>query len=346
MSGSIQQILILVIVLAYTMYMGFNDGSLAISTTIVTRASKPKTALVIAAITKLIVPIVAFYIGTNVVANKLSEQMFTVGILPQGDVAFAFLFSGLIGAMTWAIVSYFLKLPISISHTLLGGIIGAGMICMGFSSINWMGYVLFNVVAMVFLAPFMAFILSFILLKIIKKIASKAPGRRAGNVLIWMQRINFVILSGSFASNNWQKSLGVLFMASAMGIMDFSGGVSVWIVAAISGAMMFGMLFGGTKIILTTGKKLFKVQPIHSVAAQLSASIIAEISNMSGIALGVGQAMTASIIGAGAADRVNAVQWRRARNILIGWSVTLPIASLIGAVIYIITASIMGIPVF
>lgn len=339
----LQGILILSMVLAYTMYMGFNDGSLAISTTIVTRATKPKTALLIAAITKFIVPIGAFYIGTNIVAEKLSVQMF-IGALPSGEMGFAFLFAGLLGAMIWAIVSYFLKLPISISHTLLGGIIGAGSVCIGFFSVNWTGYVLLNVVAMVFLAPLVAFILGFFLLKLIKKISSKAPGRRAGNVLIWMQRINFIILSGSFASNNWQKSLGILLMASAMGIMNFSGGVSVWIVISIAGAMMLGMLVGGTNIILTTGKKLFKVEPIHSVAAQLTASIIAELSNMTGIALGVGQAMTASIIGAGAADRVNAVQWKKARNILIGWTLTLPISGMIGALIYVITSAIMGIP--
>lgn len=343
MNAGIQGILILLMVLAYTMYMGFNDGSLAISTTIVTRATKPKTALLIAAITKLVVPIGAFLLGSFLVASKLSQQMFVANILPTGDTGFAFLFAGLLGAMIWAIVSYFLKLPISISHTLLGGIIGAGSVCMGINSVNWTGYVIFNVVAMVFIAPLVALILGYLLLKLIKKISSKAPGRRAGNFLIWMQRINFVILSASFASNNWQKALGVLLMASAMGIMDFSGGISIWIVVAIAGAMMVGILIGGTSIIFTTGKKLFKVQPIHSVAAQLTASIIAEVSNYTGIALGVGQAMTASIIGAGAADRVNAVKWKKARNILIGWTLTLPISALIGALMFVITTAIMGI---
>lgn len=344
-------VLIMILVLIYTMYMGFNDGSLAISTTIVTRATKPRTALLIAALTKFIVPMFALMMSLFAtekvgfeVANRMGSQMFGVA-LPTGEAAFVFLFAGLAGSLVWSLISFFLKIPISISHTLMGGIIGAGMVNMGFMAVNWTGYVLLNVVAMVLLAPGVAFILGFFLLKLIKKLASKAPSRRVGNILVWVQRINFIFLSGSFASNNWQKAFGVVIMASSMGLMNLGGASTTWIITGIAVAMMAGLLTGGTNIILTTGKRLFNVGPLHSVTAQLTASVIATVSNFGGIALGVGQAMTASIIGAGSADRVNAVQWGRARKIVIGWTLTLPIAAGFGALFYVIIASIMKIPI-
>ncbi len=343
-------IFIMFFVVIYSMYMGYNDGSLAISTTIVTRATKPKTALLLTALIKFTVPIFSLFTTLMVsggvgleVANKLGTQLF-ITTLPTGKEGFVFLFSGLMGSLLWAMISYFAKLPNSITHTLIGGIIGAGIVNMGFLSVNWKGYVILNVIAMVAIAPLVAFILGFVLLKIIKKLASKGPNRHVGNILVWVQRINFIFLSGSFASNNWQKTFGLVLLASSIGLINMGGNTMTWVVIIIASSMMIGILTGGTKIIMTTGKKLFNVGPIHSVTAQLTASIVSTVSNTAGIALGVGQAMTASIIGAGAADRMNAVKWARARKVATGWVTTFPIAALFGAGFYALMATIMGIP--
>jgi len=343
-------IFIMFFVVIYSMYMGYNDGSLAISTTIVTRATKPRTALLITALIKFIVPIISLItiltasggVGLEV-ANKLGSQLF-ISTLPTEKEGFVFLFSGLMGSLLWAVISYFAKLPNSITHTLIGGIIGAGIVNMGFFSVNWKGYVLLNVIAMVFIAPAVAFVIGFILLKIIKKLASRAPNRHVGNILVWVQRINFIFLSASFASNNWQKTFGVVLLASSIGAINLGGNTMTTVVVVIAVSMMIGILTGGTKIIMTTGKKLFNVGPIHSVTAQLTASLVSTVSNTAGIALGVGQAMTASIIGAGTADRMNAVKWARARKVAIGWALTFPIAALFGAGFYALMATIVGIP--
>lgn len=145
-------IVIFIMVMLYTVYMGFNDGSTAIATTIVSRAMPMRSAVIIAAITQFLVPIVTFLISSealsvamNINSNIVSENFFT-GL---GDKeAFAYIFSAMFGAMLWAIIAFLLKIPNTISHTLLGGLIGAAMVAFGVNSVLWTDYVLLNVVAM------------------------------------------------------------------------------------------------------------------------------------------------------------------------------------------------------
>ncbi len=340
-------IVIFVMVMIYTLYMGFNDGSTAIATTIVSRAMPMKSAIVIAALTKFLVPILSFLIAAEALSVAANINTSLVAAEAFGGLsdrqAFAYIFSAMFGSMLWGLIAFVLKIPNTISHTLLGGLIGAAMTAFGADSVLWTDYVLLNVVAMVLLAPIIGFILGYILMRLIKKIAIHAT-KSVSKVLVVLQRLNLIVLSGAFASNNSQKALGVVLLLGTLGLANYStDNMPVWIVIAIAAAMTVGMLFGGLRVINTVGRKIYKVGPIHSVVAQLTTSAVSLVGTGLGISLGMGQVMTASVMGVGAAERMRAVNWATSGKIILGWCMTLPISGGCSALMYIIVKAIMGI---
>ena len=245
--------------------------------------------------------------------------------------------------MLWAIIAFLLKIPNTISHTLLGGLIGAAMVAFGVNSVLWTDYVLLNVVAMVLLAPLVGFILGFIMMRVIKKVAIHAT-RSVSNVLTVLQRLNLIVLAGAFSSNNSQKALGVILLLGALGLASYSPeSLPVWVVIVVSAALTAGMLFGGIRVINTVGRKIYKVGPIHSVVSQLTTSVVSLVGTGLGISLGMGQVMTGSVMGVGAAERMRGVHWTTAGKIVFGWCMTLPVSGGCSALMYVIVKAIMGI---
>lgn len=342
---SIYAIVILILVLFYTFYMGFNDGSTAIATTVVSRAVTPKQAIVTASISKFIVPIALFFIGSTGVASNISTKLIDNSFFQNisEEQGFAFVLSGLVGAIIWGAIAFSFKIPNTITHTLLGGIIGAGIGAFGFNAIQWTDYVLLNVVAMVMLAPIVGFGLGYVFLLITKKLVRHAP-RGMNKLLQVVQRVNLIILAGAFSANNSQKAFGIMFLLGTLGLAEFSGNdLPIWIVLLVALAITLGMLFGGFRVMNTVGKKIFKITPIHSVVAQLTTSLVSIVGTGLGISLGMGQTMTSSVVGVGAAERYKAVQWTTAGKITLGWCLTLPISMLAGFGVYHLVALIMGI---
>ncbi len=342
---SVYAIVILILVLFYTFYMGFNDGSTAIATTVVSRAVTPRQAILTAAITKFILPIAVFLIGTGSVATNIQESLVFNSFFENitEEQGFAFVLSGMVGAIIWGAIAFAFKIPNTISHTLLGGIIGSAIGAFGFQAIQWKEYVILNVVVMVLLAPFIGFILGFIFLKIVKKLVRHAP-RGMNSLLQSLQKLNLVILSGAFSANNSQKALGVLLLMSAVGVANFEGSsLPFWVVLVVAVALTLGMLFGGFRVMNTVGKKIFKIAPIHSVVSQFTTSLVSIAGTVLGISLGMGQVMTSSVIGVGTAERIKAVQWTTAFKITLGWCFTLPISMIAGFGVYKLVALVMGI---
>lgn len=348
---SAYSIIVFLMLLAYTFYMGFNGGSNAIATTVATRAIKVRPAVFLSALINFLVPVGMWLlakrgISTASIASNIGTKMIYphyFNTINTEKMAFAFMFSGLLGSMIWAIISFVTKVPISVSHTLLGGVFGAAVAA--FSTLNclqWKESVLLDVFGMILIAPAVSMLLSYILMKLAKRWLWRAS-RRVDGVLINVQKINFVILTSAFASNNGQKSLGIAFLMASIGLLDFTefANMPFWVVAGVGGALMLGMLRGGYSIMRTIGRKLYKVEPLHSVVAQLTTSTITMTGNLTGIPLGMGQAMTAAVIGTGAADRIKAVNWTTAGKITIGWTLTMPIAMAIGATAYMIIGKLI-----
>lgn len=325
----------------YTFYMGYNDGSVAVATTVVTRAAKPGQAIIVGAITKFIVPIALYFLGFMSIASTISEGIIQKAFLVNVETqkAFIFILCGLISAMLWGSVTLVLNLPSSTSHILMGGILGSGIAAFGFASVFWSS-VLIKIVLMVFLAPIIGLVLGFIVMKLVTKSAENMS-IKTNRFLPLLQRINMVVLAGSFSANNVPKALGVYLLAIICGL---TGGVSelpVWMVVAFSAALTVGMLSGGMRIVNTIGRKITKLSPIHSVAAQFSTNIVVILVSAFGIPVSTSQIMSTSIMGVGASQRISGVKWNTAGRIIASWIITLPIVSVLGACIYLIIGKLI-----
>ena len=327
-------IAVFIFILAYSFYMGVNDGSNAIATTVVTRAVQPRTAIFIAAFINFVVPIAVFLLGMLSVADNISGKLIGNGFFDgiSQEKAFSFVFSGLLGAIIWGCITFCLRIPNSTSHTLLGGIIGAGIAAFGFKSVQWTDYVLFNVVLMIVLAPVVGLILGFFIMKLVRVLARRA-NRGINRIMVLLQRLNLLILASSFSSNNAQKSMGIFFLVGAVGLTAYNASdVPIWIASALT----LGLLLGGYRVINTVGRKIYKLEPVHSVVAQFTTSVVMITATSLGISLSTGQIMSSSIMGVGAAERINGVHWNTAIRILVSWMLTLPCSAGMGALLYLL----------
>lgn len=329
--------------------MGFNDGSNAIATTVATRAIKPRTAILVAAATKFMLPVLVFIIAqiagsqgfalAGNISGKTVYPAYFVDISAQK--AFVFLLAGLLAASAWGGIAYAFKIPNSTSHTILGALIGSGIAAFGFNAIQWKEYVTVNIILMVVLAPLSAMLIAYILTKITKRLMRKAH-REVNNVLTILQRINVVALSAAFSLNNSQKAIGIVMMMGILGLSTYtSQSIPIWIILLVGLALGLGVLLGGYRVINTVGRKIFKLQPMHSVIAQISSSALMIVASEIGVSVSTGQVMSSAIIGVGSAVRFRHVRWTMASRIAISWILTLPIAISLGSGIYLFIAKII-----
>lgn len=335
-------IVILLMAVAYTFYMGFSDGANAVATCVATRAIKPHYAIIIAGVVKFAAPIIiCFVLGSDSVARTvgalINDEAFS-GIAPKEG--FIFLLSTMLAALIWSLISVFTALPNSTSHTLLGGLVGAGLASFGFGGIDWTAVGL-KVILMVFLTPVICIIVGIIMEKFFIWMCRRMD-RGVKKFFKVAQVFNVTLLSTSISINNVQKSMGVFLLAMVMcgGENMSSYTFDFWTIALMSFVIMLGLLLGGYKLIYTVGKKIYRMGTIQSVVAQLSTASVALTCSFIGIPVSTGQVVSSSIIGVGIAERISGVHWNRVKRIFINWILTFPIAMAVGAIICLIIRAI------
>ena len=333
-------IVILVLAVAYTFYMGYSDGSNAVATCVASHSLKPYTAIVVSAICKFVTPLLLCYlIDSYNVAVTVASLIDGAALAGSDNVltGFLFLLSTMISALLWSCVSAAFNVPNSTSHTLLGGLVGAGIVTFGTAAIDWSA-VGIKVILMVFLAPAICAALGFLLEKLVFALSGYFT-RSVEKVLKGAQVLNMTVLSGAISLNNTQKGLGVYLLAAVLcggGFSDTSAaadGLPVWIVILFCAAIASGLLLGGFRLIYAIGKKLFALNLMQSYVAQTASMTVSVLSTVLGIPISTGQVMTSSIIGVGMAQRVTGVRWLRFIKIFTGWVITFPVAMGVGAAI-------------
>lgn len=333
-----------ILILLFTYYMGYNDGANAIASATVTRAFKPRTALIVAAATKFVVPIALYAIGYAAVASTISEGLVSVDAF-QGISqikAFTFLCTALVSALIWGLASSLLHLPNATSYTLMGGIIGSGIAAFGFDSLIW-ETVGVKIILMCFIAPVAGFGAGFVIMRLLRTIFLRSEYTMSQKATLHLQRINMVILSAAFAVNNVQKSMGVYLLAVVAGICSAGAASSMpmWMVVVFSAAISLGLLTGGTKLVNTIGRRIYRLRPIHSLASLCTTNIIMVFATVFGIPLSAGQVVSSSIMGVGAEERVHSVRWQVAGKIVAGWWLTLPVVAALSACLYLFVANVI-----
>lgn len=326
-------IIVMVFAMLYTFYMGFSDGANAVATCVATRAIKARYALIIAGAVMFIAPVViCYFLKSDSVAR-------TVGSLVNSETlenvdpkaGFVFMLSTMIAALVWSVVCVLVSVPNSTSHTLLGGLVGAAIVCFGFDCVNWTAVGL-KVILMVFLTPLICITAGFILDKLFREICVYLD-RSVKKYFKAAQVVNVVIMSTSISINNVQKTMGIYLLTLAVcnGVDVETYEFSFAIVALTSAAIMMGIVFGGYRLIHAVGKKIYRVGTLQSFTAQVATEAVALTCSFTGIPISTGQVVSSSIIGVGIAERVSAVRWGRAKKIFSSWILTFPVAACVGA---------------
>ena len=292
---------------------GFNDAANSVATVIGTRVLKPLHAVLLSAVANFVGP---FVFGVAVAATIAK------GIVSPEDITIYIIIGGLSGAITWSVICTYLGLPISNSHSLIGGIVGAGIAGLGFESLVYDG--LIKVGIGLITSPIGGMIIGLLFAGAIITFFAKHHPARVNKTFGRLQLISSAWFALTHGANDGQKVMGIIVLVLlAEGIItEFE--MPLWVIFAAASAIGLGTFFGGHKVIRTLGLRVARLRPYQGFAAETGGGILLAIFATLGIPASTTHAITGSIIGAGAVRRKWAVRWKLSRQIVFSWLVTIP----------------------
>ena len=317
------------IALAFDFINGLHDAANAIATVVVTKVLSPGFAVAWAAFFNTI----AFlFIGLHV-AETIGK-----GIIDPLIVDPEIIFGALMGAISWNVLTWYLGLPSSSSHALVGGLVGAGVTKGGFDAIVASGVIKTSI--FIFAAPMLGMVMAIILVIITSWLFMPAAARTADTIFRRLQLLSSAAYSIGHGANDAQKTMGIiavlLFSTGHLGGEFF---VPFWVVIAAQLAMGLGTLMGGWRIVETMGSKITRLTPHQGFCAETGGAIMLFVATSLGIPVSTTHTITGSVIGVGAARRASAVRWGVAGNVLVAWIVTIPAAASLSALFYLLARS-------
>ncbi|MBB3285550.1 MULTISPECIES: inorganic phosphate transporter [unclassified Rhizobium] len=303
---------------------GLHDAANSIATIVSTRVLRPQYAVLWAAFFNFI----AFLFFGLHVAETLGT-----GIIDPKIVDASVIFSALMGAIVWNIVTWIFGIPSSSSHALVGGLIGAGLAKVGISSIVWLGVL--KTAGAIVMSPLIGFMLALFLVLAVTWLFVRQTPFAVDSTFRVMQFFSASLYSLGHGGNDAQKTMGII--AILLYSQGYGGGafhVPLWVVLSCQSAMALGTLLGGWRIVHTMGSKITRLNPMQGFCAETGGALTLFAATWFGIPVSTTHTITGAIIGVGAARRVSAVRWGIAGNIVIAWVITLPAAALISALSY------------
>ena len=314
---------VIVLALLFDFINGFHDTANAIATSVSTRAIKPAHAIIMAAVLNFLGAIystgVAKTIGGDIVA---SAEMVDEHII----------IAALMGSIIWNLFTWYVAMPSSSSHALVGGIIGAVLVSTGSTGLNFIGIgkIVLSLIASPLLAIFSGFIVMTVLFLLFGQFAPSALNGRFKK----MQILSAAAMAFSHGSNDAQKSMGIITLALLSGGYLSSFEVPDYVKFLCAAAMACGTALGGWRIIRTIGGKIFKLEPISGFAADLNSSIVIYSATLLHLPVSTTHVVSGSIMGVGTAKRIRAVRWGVAQQMLVAWVLTIPCTAVMGALAY------------
>lgn len=309
--------------LVFDFINGFHDTANAIATSVSTRAISPRDAILMAAILNFLGAMystgVAKTIGADIVRSA-------------GHVNEHVLIAALSGAVIWNILTWWVALPSSSSHALVGGVIGAVLVSTGLEGLNlWgIGKIILSLVA----SPVLAIVSGCLVMRGLYMLFGRCTPYNINDRFKKMQLVSAATMAFSHGSNDAQKSMGIITLALLSGgyIEAFEIPFYVKLLAAV--AMALGTATGGWRIIKTIGAGIFKLEPISGFAADLNSSLVIFSATLLHLPVSTTHVVSGSIMGVGMAKRIRAVRWGVAQQMLVAWLLTIPCTALMGAIVY------------
>jgi len=324
-------ILVVGLALFFDYTNGFHDAANVVATIIATGALSPRKALFMAAICEFIGP---FLFGTAV-AQTIGKGIIDISAFDpnQTGLSISLVIAALIGAIAWNLITWAWGLPSSSSHALVGGMIGAVLIAYGPDKVLWKG--LLYVISFLILTPVLGLIFGNLVLKATFRLSRKAPPQ-ISHFFNRVQILSSVALSLSHGANDAQKTMGIITMSMViLGVFpDFH--IPLWVIASCASAIALGTASGGWRIIKTLGSKIYRLRSVHAFCAQTASATVILGAALLGGPVSTTHVVSSSIMGVGAGQRVSAVRWGVAKNIILAWFITIPASAIMAGLCFLL----------
>ncbi len=316
---SLSILLLIVLSLVFDFLNGFHDSSNIVATMIASRALSGRQALMITAAAEFVGP---FLFGVAV-ATTIGHE-----VLAGDEIAMCEILAALLAAITWNLITWWLGIPSSSSHALVGGLIGAAVVQSGWGVVKLAG--LGKVVLALAISPPLGLLAGYGVMKLVLFLARGASPR----INVWLKRSQIVTALGlalSHGTNDAQKTMGIITLGLVTAGVLPTFKVPIWVIAMSAGAIAAGTATGGWRLIRTLGGKFFKVRPVHGFTTQVASAAVILTAAALGGPVSTTQVVSSAIMGVGSAERVSKVRWGTAQQIVVAWLTTIPFSALLSA---------------
>jgi PiT family inorganic phosphate transporter len=325
-------VLLIALALVFDFMNGFHDAANAIATVVSTGVLKPQTAVAMAAIFNFIAIgvfglAVAATVGKGIIDPKVVDQYV--------------IFGALIGAILWNIITWYYGIPSSSSHALVGGLVGAAVAKSGTGALIASG--LIKTVVFIVLSPLFGFIFGSVIMLIVSWVFVRSTPRKVDTWFRRLQLVSAAAYSLGHGGNDAQKTIGIIWM-----LLIFAGYSlptdhlpPMWVVVSCYTAISFGTLFGGWRIVKTMGQKITKLKPVGGFCAETGGAITLFAATAMGVPVSTTHTITGAIVGVGSAQKMSAVRWGVAGNIVWAWIFTIPASAFMAAIAWWIGTHVM-----
>ncbi len=308
-------IVVMVLAVVFDYINGFHDTANAIATSVSTRALKPEHAILLSAVANF-----AGALTGTAVAKTIASGIATT---PEGAAGQAIVAAALIGGIVWNLITWRMGIPSSSSHALIGGLIGAVVAASGTQALNMDGITQKVLVPLVS-SPVLGVLIGFLFMVVLLNVFQRAQPRRLNERFRRLQVLSAAFMAFSHGSNDAQKTMGIMTLALISANMWHSTEVPLPVILVAATAISFGTMAGGWRIIRTMGQRVVKLDPIHGFAAETTAAAIIFGASHFGMPVSTTHVISSAIMGVGSSDRLSAVRWGVAGNIIIAWILTIP----------------------
>jgi PiT family inorganic phosphate transporter len=321
--GTTLLVVVVVVGLAFDFTNGFHDTANYVATWVGTRALSPRWAVLVSAAANL-----AGAFVTTAVAKTVGKGIIDTGLATDRTVLAA-----LLGAIAWNLLTWWLGLPSSSTHALIGGLVGAALVQSGSNGVDWSG-IWQKVIIPAAASPFIGFALAFAILVVIYRLFHRLTPGVAHRGFRLGQLVSGTWVAFTHGANDAQKTMGVIALALYTHGSISSFYIPTWVKIAAGLTIAAGTYAGGWRIIRTLGQRIYKMAPEHGFAAQIAAGSTLYLGTHYGFPISTTHVVSGSVMGAGATRRLSAVRWGVAGNIVSAWLLTMPAAGLVAAALY------------
>lgn len=323
---------LIALALIFDFMNGFHDAANAIATVVSTGVLKPQTAVAMAAIFNFIA---IFVVGLKVAATVGK------GTIDPAVVDQYVIFGALVGAIIWNLITWYYGIPSSSSHALIGGLVGAAVAKSGTGALIGSG--LLKTVLFIVVSPLVGFLLGSIIMVLVSWVFVRSTPRKVDTWFRRMQLASAAAYSLGHGGNDAQKTIGIIWMLLIVAGVTAKGDAAppMWVIISCYTAISFGTLFGGWRIVKTMGQKITKLKPVGGFCAETGGAITLFATAAMGIPVSTTHTITGAIVGVGSAQKMSAVRWGVAGNIVWAWVFTIPASAFMAAIAWWIGTHVM-----